>query len=162
MPTLVDQAGVSIPRNHYNGRDIKPIRGASWLPFLRGATSHPHPPDYVAGWELFGQAALRKGSWKINFVNKPFGQEQWELHNLVEDPGETKDLANERKDKLEELLKHWREYVQEVGVVGLTPETRRMAAELPDEMADPTAWMRFGTSRSVAEREKRRRREMVA
>ena len=61
MPTFLDQAGIPTPSERCNGRDIKPIRGKSWLPFLMGEIPSPHPEDYVAGWELFGQAALRKG-----------------------------------------------------------------------------------------------------
>ena len=157
MPTLLDQAGIPVPKDTYNNRPIKPIRGTSWLPFLALEFPRPHPEDYVAGWELFGQAALRKGPWKINFVNKPFGRKNWELHNLIDDPGETIDLAEENKEKLEELIQHWKEYAAEVGVVGLGPENRRAARAMKDDMADPTEWMKFETSRSVAIREKQKR-----
>ena len=149
MPTLLDQAGLNNPTGLYGGRKIQKIMGTSWVPFLSGATQTPHPDDYVAGWELFGQAALRKGSWKLNFVNAPFGPEEWQLYNVVDDPGEVKDLKGERRDKLEELLAHWHEYARETGVVGLKTEFATLRAQLPDEMEDPTNWMKFETSRTV-------------
>lgn len=158
MPTLLSQAGVYIPEGHYNGRPIKPIRGTSWLPFLKGELKRPHPEDYVAGWELFGQMALRKGHWKMNNVKGLTGSGgKWELHNLAEDPGETTNLADTNKDKLEELLSHWRQYVKDVGVIEVTPEMRETAKDRKDEMGNPVTWMKFETSRSVALREKKKR-----
>ncbi|KAJ5825333.1 alkaline-phosphatase-like protein [Penicillium riverlandense] len=98
------------------------------------------------------QAALRKGPWKLNFVNKPFGPEAWKLYNVLEDPGEVHDLKEERNDKLEELLAHWHDYARETGVVGFKPEFASLMAQLPDEMENPVNWMKFETSRSVMTR----------
>ena len=158
MPTLLSQAGIPTPKDLYNGRPINPIRGASWLPFMNGEIAHPHPEDYVAGWELFGQKALRKGPWKINLVKGLTGSgEKWELHNLHDDPGETNNLAETHKERVDELLEHWRQYVSQVGVVEVTPEKRQAARETSDEMGNPIIWMKFETSRSVALREQKKR-----
>ena len=149
-PTLLHQAGIPV---YGNDTDYIPEVGRSWLPFFQGMTPFPHPVDYAHGWELDGQGALRKGSWKIVCLNRPLGNEEWELFNLSEDPGEITDLSRRRPDKLEELVKEWIKYKDAVSVVGLTPQLRRTKGE----MTDPSTWVKFETSRSVALREKQRR-----
>lgn len=74
------------------------------------------------GWELFARGALRKGDWKIVHFAKTQGgagegDNGWELFNIVQDPGETNDLAQAEPEKLRELLACWDQYVVECGVV---------------------------------------------
>jgi arylsulfatase len=45
------------------------------------------------------------------------GDDGWEFFNVVDDPGETKDLAQSEPHKLQELLGCWDEYVVECGIV---------------------------------------------
>jgi len=113
----------------FRGRDVHAIRGKSWLPFFQQGqrveddeTWAIHSSDESVGWELFSRAALRKGNWKIVHIDKKhggvgIGDEGWELYNISSDPGETKDLAAEQPEKLEELLKSWEDYVIECGIV---------------------------------------------
>ncbi|KIW43782.1 uncharacterized protein PV06_04849 [Exophiala oligosperma] len=116
-PTILDWAGVSHPGTEYRGRNIKPMRGHSWTPYLAGSVDKIHADDHVVGWELFGRRGLRKGQWKALFIPKPFGPEKWQLYNLDQDPGETKDLRASHPEKLKQLLTEYAAYVQEVGVV---------------------------------------------
>jgi arylsulfatase A-like enzyme len=41
----------------------------------------------------------------------------WQLFNVVEDPGEAKDLSKAMPDKLKTLQAAWDRYAKEVGVV---------------------------------------------
>ena len=148
MPTLLDLAGVRRPGKVYNGRAVASIRGESWCPYFQGRAVSVHSDDYVVGWELVGQAALRKGVWKINFVAQGKGPEVWQLYDLSKDPGETIDLALQYPDKLTELVKHWQEYALETGVVGLKPDLGVLVVR--DEMLDPTRWMQFDTSYAIS------------
>ncbi len=64
-----------------------------------------HSSSEPVGWELFARGALRKGNWKIVHIAKKHGgvgvhDEGWELFNVVEDPGETKNLAEVEPSKL--------------------------------------------------------------
>lgn len=147
MPTFLDYAGVSKPGAIYNGREVLPMRGVSWTPYLNAQQEHIHDDDYITGWELIGHAALRKGKWKINFVAKPVGPEVWQLYDLSTDPGETNDLAGKYPDKLKELIAHWEQYAQETGVVGLQPEFGTIAVR--DQMEDPRSWMKYESSSSI-------------
>jgi arylsulfatase len=48
---------------------------------------------------------------------KPFGPAQWQLFNLQQDPGETRDLASEHNDIHDKMVKHWDEYVQANSII---------------------------------------------
>lgn len=111
-----------------------------------------HSSSEPIGWELFARGALRKGAWKIVHFAKAQGgagdgDEGWELFNVVEDPGETKDLAQAEPEKLQELLTLWDEYVVECGIVwgepALTPGLGMdEAPELwEDELELQRSWM---------------------
>ncbi|KAM0348586.1 hypothetical protein ACHAP4_010841 [Fusarium culmorum] len=113
----------------FRGRSVHTIRGKSWVPFFSRAEKVEdnelwtiHSSTEPVGWELFARGALRKGNWKIVHISKQqggagVGDEGWELFNVVEDPGETQNLAESNPEKLQELLVHWDEYVVECGVV---------------------------------------------
>lgn len=117
-PTLLDLAQTAHPGTHYQGRPVVPIRGTSWLPHLTDPSANPavHADDAVTGWELFDRQALRKGRWKAVLIPPPYGPGVWQLYDLAQDPGETDDRSGSEPEKLEELLRHWEEYVKEVGV----------------------------------------------
>lgn len=69
-----------------------------------------------------GSAAYRKGYWKVNWVHPPKGPGRWQLYDLSKDPGETVDLALELPEKIQQLVKLWKQSAEEVGVVGLRDE----------------------------------------
>ncbi|PGH12435.1 hypothetical protein AJ79_04271 [Helicocarpus griseus UAMH5409] len=131
-PTILELAGVTHPYPTFRGREVVPVRGKSWVPYLTNrnrnissgwkSNDSIHAEDTVTGWELFGRQAVRKGRWKAVFIQKPYGPEKWQLHDLENDPGETNDLSEEDPGKLQELLFAWDEYVKEVGVAGAAPQ----------------------------------------
>jgi arylsulfatase A-like enzyme len=98
-------------------------RGSSWVPHLTGQTDSFHSSSDIVGWELFGQAAVRRGSWKALWLPAPAGPspERWQLFDLSKDPGEQVDLAQTYPDKLEEMLDHWRTYEAETGTILIKP-----------------------------------------
>ena len=115
-------AGIKHPAPTYQNREIVAMRGASMLSWLSGREDRVHAKDVVNGWELCGRGAIRKANWKAVFIPKPKGPEKWQLYDLSKDPGEIDDLAEVEPKKLEELLKHWEQYVLECGVVPLQPD----------------------------------------
>ncbi|MGC3976713.1 MAG: arylsulfatase [Nitrospira sp.] len=126
MPTLLDYAGVSHPRT-YQGRTVLAMQGKSMRPFLRAETERVHDADRVFGFELFGWRGVRQGPWKATWIGPPVGPDDWQLFNLDEDPGETRDLARERPERLTKLKDLWQHYADEVGLVlpdkpSFTPE----------------------------------------
>ncbi|WP_180114996.1 arylsulfatase [Acinetobacter sp. YH12140] len=117
LPTLLDVLEVQHPGATYKGRDLVPLRGKSILAYLNQQQDRIHDADHITGWELFGQKALRKGDWKALFIPAPNGPNKWQLYNLIEDAGETNDLAEQYPEKLHELLEDWKVYVKENGVI---------------------------------------------
>lgn len=123
MPTFLELARIRHPGERYKGRRIMPMRGKSWVPYLSNTGKEPiHDEQTIVGWELFDRQALRKGKWKALMIPAPFGPGRWQLYDLSTDPGETDDLAAKEPDKLQELLRHWDQYVTEVGVAGAAPQ----------------------------------------
>ncbi|KAH7026649.1 putative arylsulfatase [Microdochium trichocladiopsis] len=118
LPTMLDLAGIEHPGSgKFRGRDVVPMRGASWVPYLQGTTEAVHSDeDSFTGWELFGRRAVRRGNWKAVFVPAPMGPDEWELYDLSSDLGETNNLANEHSHVLFGLLEDWGRYVQETGL----------------------------------------------
>ena len=118
-PTILELAGVKHPGTIYKGRQNAPLRGRSWVQYLHGDSSgivKIHPEDHIVAWELFGRMGIRQGKWKAVFIPKPFGPARWQLYDLDQDPGETKDLAEIQREKMDTLLAAYKEYVLEMGI----------------------------------------------
>ena len=116
MPTFLEMAGVQYPRA-LDGRELPPLIGKSWGRVLAGEAESPRTDkDYLA-WQLFGNQALRQGTWKIRWEYKPLGTGDWELFDLASDPSERKNLARERPEKVKELVALWNDYVRTNNVI---------------------------------------------
>ena len=116
-PTLLEIAG--------SGRESgDPLDGKSLAPLLFGDGKEKlhrdglfwHFPGYLGAgkdrWRTTPAGAVRSGDWKlIEF----FEDGRTELYNLVDDPGERKDMAKERPEKFTEMndrLHAWRASVE--------------------------------------------------
>jgi arylsulfatase len=113
--TILDVAGVSHPGAA--GTDIEPLQGKSLAPLLADPAAEVRGPSDWVGWELFGNSAVRKGDWKLVRLCEPLGPGAWQLYDLAADPAETIDLASERPEIRDELLRHWDEYVARNNVI---------------------------------------------
>lgn len=152
-PTILALAGVAHPnaspghpreKAEYKGRQVYPMRGKSWLPYLLHGDKAPLASgsangtsysddvlrreeeaeaihgllDPPVGWEMHGRASLRHGRFKI--VNQPkteFGTGEWQLYDLSVDQGEIHDLAEKMPEKLQELRGYFETYQEETGAV---------------------------------------------
>ncbi|KAJ3536746.1 hypothetical protein NM208_g6593 [Fusarium decemcellulare] len=124
MPTILDIAGIPLPGKSYNGRPVEPISGKSWVPYLEADKPEIHSKDHITGWELFGRRAIRQGPWKAIYIPWPFGPEKWQLFNVLDDPGETKDLGDTDPEKLKTMIGHYEAYCRENGVIQQTGASR--------------------------------------
>ncbi|WP_338408799.1 arylsulfatase [uncultured Flavobacterium sp.] len=96
MPTLAELTTAKITTT---------IEGVSFLPtLLKKGNQKQHPYLYWEFHELGGRQALRKGNWKLIRYNVSKG-EKYQLYNLKDDIGETKDLADQNKELVLELAK---------------------------------------------------------
>lgn len=125
LPTVLELAGVPHPSKVFRGREVVPVRGSSWASHLGGVTPAFHDEEKeITGWELFGLRAIREGYWKALWMTAPRGKDRWELYDLKKDPGELRDLAEERPDVLERLVAHWEVYYAETGMFDYGHEFR--------------------------------------
>ncbi|ROW08412.1 hypothetical protein VMCG_03100 [Cytospora schulzeri] len=121
LPTILDLARVPLPGNTFRGREVFPVRGATWVPHLEGKASSFHDEEKeITGWELFGLRAIREGPWKALYMCAPRGKDDWELYHVENDPSEIHDLAEKEPEVLKRLVKHWEVYYAETGM--FTPD----------------------------------------
>jgi len=125
--TILDVAGVAHPGGT-KGTDIEPLQGKSLAPVLTDPAAEVRSPADWIGWQLFGNSAIRMGDWKMVRLCEPFGTGDWQLYDLAADPGETIDLASERPEIRDQLLRHWDEYVARNNVV--LPDTSPVCGPL--------------------------------
>jgi arylsulfatase len=136
MPTLLEIAGADYPKIH-EGREVPGLIGKSWNRTLSGQAQAPRTEkDYLA-WELFGNRAVRQGDWKLRWQYRPLGTGDWELFNLTADPGERKDLAAERPDKVRQMVALWDRYVRTNNVILPSRSTfETLEDQLPPRVPD--------------------------
>ena len=92
LPTFASIAGADLPERTIDGRDIAPLLGG-------GAGD----PDRVfAYFRANALAAVRRGRWKLHVARGDETVE--ELHDLVDDVGETTDVASEQPGVVTELV----------------------------------------------------------
>ena len=113
LPTFLDIAGSKHPgAGPYRGRQINDIMGESAWPHLTGQSQTVHDKSYAAGWSTGGdrgRGALIQGDFKIINTNPPGeqGPATWRLYNLVDDPGEHKNLAADNPELVQAMLAEW-------------------------------------------------------
>ena len=94
MATCLEISGASYPEEH-NGVPIYPLEGTSLTPIFDGEDNDRAPLI----WEHEGNAAVRKGKWKL--VCKYPGD--WELYDMEIDRTECNDLSQDFPELVEEL-----------------------------------------------------------
>ncbi len=119
--TILEASGTRHPGTSYKGREIEPLRGKSMLPILSGKADVVHEDDIAVSWELFGMRAVRKGDFKLLWLSKPFGTNDWQLYDLARDPGEVNDLSTVHPKLRAELIEIWDRYSRETGVILPSP-----------------------------------------
>ena len=92
LPTIASAAGASTPE------DVE-IDGIDLLPLATGQAEDAQ--ERTLYWHSGYYRIVRHGDWKLQVSELP--NKQW-LFNLAEDPTEQRNLAEERPDKVEELL----------------------------------------------------------
>jgi len=116
-PTLLEIAGVKNHQGEYQGRKVEPIIGKSIIPLSRGTAEKIHPDTETIGYELGGNAALFQGDYKIVLDRGPVADGQWHLYNIVNDPGESRDLREEMPERFSTMMAAYEAYVKDNNVL---------------------------------------------
>ena len=107
MPTVLDLVGVDPPTAKH-GQPLPAPAGSSFTSTLHDAdAASTHTEQY---YEQTGHRGFYRDGWSAVTCHgrrSPFSEDTWELHNLAEDPTESRDLAAEHPEKLAELQEAW-------------------------------------------------------
>lgn len=120
-PTILALAGVAQPEGSFGGRPVLPMTGRDLSPLLSGDTESVYGPNDTVGYELTGHGALFQGDYKIVVNQPPLGDGQWRLYNIVNDPGETQDLAALEPARMERMLDAYSRFERDNKVVPMPP-----------------------------------------
>ncbi len=102
MPTILELAGIPHPEK-YRSRQVERMRGQSLKGVLTGSMKAVYDEDDFVGGEILNGKWMRQGNFKAVSVAPPYESGGWQLYNVVDDPGETHDLAKERPEILKKL-----------------------------------------------------------
>jgi arylsulfatase len=111
-PTVYDIVGISYPSS-YNGRDIKPLDGRSFLPALQGDTM----PERTYCWNYEKHRSVRSGEWKLfgKLEDRKFRDDiTWELYNLKQDQSESENMLEDYPEIAAELKNKWLAWSKDV------------------------------------------------
>lgn len=112
-PTILDVAGAEYPPSE----ELAPMLGESLLPYFRGEHDAVHDDRYLTVLYHRGHALLRRGPWKLVSSEPPFDEAKFQLFNVVEDPGEVRDLRLHEPDLFAELKALWGTERRRLGIV---------------------------------------------
>ncbi|MDZ4379759.1 MAG: arylsulfatase [Parvibaculum sp.] len=115
-PTILDLAGVT-PAREFAGRQVKEMTGRSLLPMLRGDAASPYSDEDAVGMEAAGNVALFRDGYKLMRNLPPYGDTEWYLYNLTDDPGETKDMKEAEPERFAAMMREYEAYAASVGAL---------------------------------------------
>jgi arylsulfatase len=129
LPTLAEIGGATHPAQR-GGRHLIPLEGRSLLPLLRGNDSlnSEREPLY---WKAFDNRAVRQGRWKL-VRDQNIGR--WELYDIQIDRTETRDLAQQFPERVQQLAAAWDAWADRTGASQQPPATytlNRVPKNLP-------------------------------
>lgn len=131
-PTFYELAGVKYPEK-YNGVTAHPLAGRSLLPILTGKATEVDRGAPLF-WERAGNRAVRKGKWKIVSTYPSY---QWELYDIENDRGETKDLAGQYPGVVNELSLDYQLWADKTGVVDYDKIKPKQPMQIPGQSTSP-------------------------
>ena len=131
VPTILEITGIEMPEE-YNGVKQYPLSGVSMAYTFDAAPNDP-TQKHVQYYAMLGTRGLWKDGWKAAAVHAPisgkghFDEDEWELYHVAEDRSESKNLAEEHPEKLQELIAVW---FEEAKANHVLPLDDRGAAEV--------------------------------
>ncbi|SDL11827.1 arylsulfatase [Siphonobacter aquaeclarae] len=110
-PTLYEVAGAKYPLD-FQGKRTNTLPGKSLTGLLFGSGGwNDQRPLF---WEWAGNRAVRRGKWKLVSIYPSY---QWELYDLDQDPGETRNVAQRNSNLVDELSLLYFQWAKENDVV---------------------------------------------
>jgi len=98
FPTIARLVGLDLNENK------RPYDGEDLLPYIMGEKKQR---DLPLAFEYLAQAALMDNEYKVYSKDKG---ESFELYNILEDPAEKYNLAEEQPERLKQMAEYWRKW----------------------------------------------------
>jgi arylsulfatase A-like enzyme len=117
MPTFLELANTRHPGTTYKGREVYPMQGRSLIPIIAGDAKSVRTDEDWIGAEVFDRRSITQGDWKLLLMEPPWGNGEWELYNLKNDPAEQHDLAASETNRLRAMIELWKQYESENGII---------------------------------------------
>lgn len=111
-PTFYELAGAAYPKK-YKNTVTNPLAGKSLVPVLTGQQNQVQRNEPLF-WERAGNRAVHDGKWKLVSTYPSYS---WELYDLENDRGETKNVAREHHDVVSRLSVAYFKWAEKTGVV---------------------------------------------
>jgi arylsulfatase A-like enzyme len=111
-PTFYELAGAKYPAT-YKSVSINALPGKSLVPVLFGKENEVQRGEPLF-WERAGNRAVREGKWKLVSHWPSYA---WELYNLEEDKGETRNIAQQNHEVVSRLSVKYFQWAKRTGVV---------------------------------------------
>jgi len=108
--TVISMAGVDAPGARYGGRPVLAMTGKDLTPVVTGERQRIYSEEDSVGYELTGHGVLFQGDYKLVKNLAPLGDGQWRLFDIVNDPGEAKDLRQELPERFERMLRAYQAF----------------------------------------------------
>jgi arylsulfatase/uncharacterized sulfatase len=112
-PTILSLAGIE------NAEDsmIGPMTGKDLSPIIEQRKERVYGPEESIGMEAASHCALFKGDHKLVRNGKVYGDGIWRLYNIKADPGEMKDLKEEKTEIFTQMIREYHDYTKKYNVV---------------------------------------------
>jgi hypothetical protein len=114
-PTFLDYAQVPQPGSTYKGHEIHSIMGKSMKPLIDGVVDRVHPANEPIGTEMFNNTGVYMGEWAA--IKDAHTGGEWELYNIVTDPAQNNNVADQNPALVEEMHAAYQNYSKNVGIV---------------------------------------------
>jgi len=155
VPTVYELLGIE-PPEQINGFLQSPIEGESFA----AAIGDPDAPGKETQfYAMLGQRSIYHRGWLASTVHPPlsgwggFEEDEWELFNLEHDRSQSKNLAAENPDKVEELKALWFYYAGIFNGLPLDDRTaiEQVLAERPSGAPDRDRYTYYPNTADVPE-----------
>lgn len=116
VPTLLAAANVKHPANA-TGNQLHSPDGDNLLPMLLDSKVKIRADDKAVAYELMKDAAIYQGEYKLVRMGAPFGDNQWKLFDIVNDPSELVNLSAKEKKITAVMKAKFEQYMKDYGVI---------------------------------------------
>ena len=157
VPTLLELCGLEMPKV-YHGVEQWPLSGVS-MKYSFDAPADGPTKKHRQYYAMLGTRAIWEDGWKAVAVHAPitgygkFDQDQWQLYHVDADRSESKDLAKENPEKLNQMIKAWFEEAEANMVLPIDDQSALVQLNYPRPSSEPPreTYMYYPHSAAVPE-----------